>query len=91
MVSNPATVIESGYRLMNNVQVIASHMMTAFRGLVGEQRPIPNNPDAERLASHFSNVIVNQKVEIVGEPGAERLVVVRQQGQSFWETLPPKD
>jgi predicted regulator of Ras-like GTPase activity (Roadblock/LC7/MglB family) len=64
--------------MITNLHDVANHMMTTFRGLVCEHRPMPNNPDGERLAAHFANVVSSQKVEVVGDPNAERLVVVKQ-------------
>lgn len=44
MVSNPASMIESGYRMITNLHEVANQMMSTFRGLVCDQRPMPNNP-----------------------------------------------
>lgn len=76
---NPALMIQSGYRMISNINQVATHMMDTFKGLIGQQpnqqAPSKQLNDIKKDFEKISDIVLppdsSKKIVIIGDPLVE--------------------
>jgi hypothetical protein len=85
---NPALMIQSGYRMINNLNQVATHMMDTFKGLIGQQHQLPQPHFAQ---PHISEEDIREQQRIAEEDKTEyrQLSDLKKEFEKIPDILPP--